>query len=182
MSIRGIGGRGRTIGILGILLLTGCGASAPARPPGGLGGEVITVYKTPTCGCCEEYIRYLRGHGLPVHGVERDDLAPLKRQWGIPEAMRSCHTARIGPYVGGRPCAGGGHRPPVGGTPLGPRDRPPQHAAGLPRDGRRPDRAADHLSHRPGRGRSPLDAVVNARFPGLAALDNCSQLSCLGLK
>jgi hypothetical protein len=60
---------------------------------------VITVYKTPTCGCCEEYIRYLRGHGLPVHGVERDDLAPLKRQWGIPEAMWSCHTARIGPYV-----------------------------------------------------------------------------------
>jgi hypothetical protein len=99
MSIRGIGGRGRTIGILGILLLTGCGASAPARPPGGLGGEVITVYKTPTCGCCAEYVRYLRGHGLLVHGVDRDDLAPLKRQWGIPEAMWSCHTARIGPYV-----------------------------------------------------------------------------------
>jgi hypothetical protein len=46
-----------------------------------------------------EYIRHLWDQGVAVHVVERDDLAPRKQQWGIPEAMWSRHTARIGPYI-----------------------------------------------------------------------------------
>ncbi len=85
---------------LGLLLLavTGACRSSP-QPASALAGEVVTVYRTPNCGCCSEYIRYLRSMGVAVHVIEREDLTPLKQQWGIPEAMWSCHTARIGPYA-----------------------------------------------------------------------------------
>jgi len=87
-------------GILGILLLISCTGSSPStRPASSLSGEVVTVYRTPNCGCCGEYIRYLRDQGVAVHVIERDDLTPLKRQWGVPESMWSCHTSRLGPYV-----------------------------------------------------------------------------------
>jgi len=85
---------------LGLLLLVGCQGAAPTTPLArSLAGEVMTVYRTPSCGCCGEYIRYLRNHGVAVHVVELEDLAPLKRQWGIPAEMWSCHTSRLGPYV-----------------------------------------------------------------------------------
>ncbi len=87
-------------GILGILLLISCTGSSPStRPASSLSGEVVTVYRTPNCGCCGEYIRYLRDQGVAVHVIERDDLRPLKRQWGVPESMWSCHTSRVGSYV-----------------------------------------------------------------------------------
>ncbi len=84
---------------LGLLILVGCGrASSSDASARALAGEVITVYRTPSCGCCGEYIRYLQAHGVAVHVVEREDLTPLKQEWGIPESLRSCHTSRLGPY------------------------------------------------------------------------------------
>lgn len=83
-----------------LLLLVGCANLSPSTPRAGpLAGEVVTVYHTPTCGCCREYIRYLQAHGVRVHGVQVDDLAPVKQQFGIPASMASCHTARVGPYA-----------------------------------------------------------------------------------
>lgn len=84
------------VGLLGLGLLAGCAAP---RPPADPLGTVVTVYFSPTCGCCKEWIRYLQAHGVQVHGVLQDDLRPLKERLGVPEAVRSCHTARVGPYT-----------------------------------------------------------------------------------
>jgi len=93
-------GRKAFLGILGILFLMGCQGSSPSfQRDSPLAKEVVTVYRTPSCGCCGEYIRYLRDHGVTVHVVEQDDLTPLKRQWGVPESMWSCHTSRVGSYL-----------------------------------------------------------------------------------
>lgn len=61
-------------------------------------GTGITLYSTPTCGCCREYASYLEGHGFQVETVFREDLSPIKDDLGVPEEMRSCHTAVIGDY------------------------------------------------------------------------------------
>ena len=67
--------------------------------PIALAGPLITVYKTPSCGCCVKWVEYLRKEGFEVKVVNRDDLAPIKQRSGVPPAMSSCHTALVDGYV-----------------------------------------------------------------------------------
>ncbi|MEK6211032.1 MAG: DUF411 domain-containing protein [Pseudomonadota bacterium] len=64
-----------------------------------LAGPLITVYKTPSCGCCVKWVEYLRNEGFEVKAVNRDDLEPIKQRAGVPPAMSSCHTALVDGYV-----------------------------------------------------------------------------------
>lgn len=60
----------------------------------------LTVYKTPQCGCCGEYVSYLASRGVRVKAVEVDEgeLYALKERLGIPRSLWSCHTALLGRY------------------------------------------------------------------------------------
>src|ERR1041384_5271312 len=62
-------------------------------------GTPITVYKTPTCGCCKAWVGHLSKSGVtpPTHALP--DLSETKDTLGVPDALRSCHTAVIGRYV-----------------------------------------------------------------------------------
>lgn len=64
-------------------------------------GEVreATLYKNPWCGCCTEYGRYLEAHGFEVTVEDTDDLAPIKRQAGVPEGLEGCHTLMVDGYA-----------------------------------------------------------------------------------
>ncbi|MBI1961548.1 MAG: DUF411 domain-containing protein [Parcubacteria group bacterium] len=57
------------------------------------------VHKTPTCGCCTNYITYLKRKGFEVEVQNHDDLTAIKEQYGVPAGMESCHTTVIGDYV-----------------------------------------------------------------------------------
>ncbi|MDX1650613.1 MAG: DUF411 domain-containing protein [Myxococcota bacterium] len=59
----------------------------------------VTVYKTPTCGCCTEWARHLEAHGFPVRLRDVTDLEAVKRRLGVPDQARACHTALVGGYV-----------------------------------------------------------------------------------
>lgn len=59
----------------------------------------VQVYKSPTCGCCEKYMEYLRQNGVEVSVVNVPDMAPVKAKYGIPEALQSCHTSLVNDYV-----------------------------------------------------------------------------------
>jgi len=59
----------------------------------------MTVYKSPWCGCCGAWVEHLRANGFSVAVEEREDLSPVKRGFGVPEALHSCHTAVIEGYV-----------------------------------------------------------------------------------
>lgn len=58
-----------------------------------------TLYKNPSCGCCEEYAGYLRKSGYEVDVVPTHDLDRIKREYGVPEALAGCHTTLVGGYV-----------------------------------------------------------------------------------
>src|SRR5262245_9470869 len=59
----------------------------------------ITVYKSPTCGCCAEWVAHLRANRFPVKVEDRDDLVPIKRQHRVPDDLQACHTALVEGYV-----------------------------------------------------------------------------------
>lgn len=57
------------------------------------------VYKSPTCGCCTGWVAYLEQNGYKVTTHTTDDVDIIKDKWGVPDEVRSCHTAKIGGYV-----------------------------------------------------------------------------------
>ncbi len=59
----------------------------------------VTVYKSPTCGCCANWVEHMQEHGYKVVVHDTEDMAPVKAQLGVPDALGSCHTATVGGYV-----------------------------------------------------------------------------------
>ncbi|MFA6120924.1 MAG: DUF411 domain-containing protein [Sideroxydans sp.] len=60
--------------------------------------DTVTVYKSPTCGCCEKYIDYLRENGFTVKAENRSNMDEIKKTHGMSHAA-SCHTSLVGGYV-----------------------------------------------------------------------------------
>jgi hypothetical protein len=61
----------------------------------------LTVYKSPTCGCCRAWVDHMKSSGFAVetHDMPDDKLAEVKDTFGVPAALRSCHVALLGAYV-----------------------------------------------------------------------------------
>jgi len=59
----------------------------------------MTVYKTPTCGCCAKWVDHMKAAGFDVKVQDMDDLTEIKQASGVPVRLRSCHTAVVGNYV-----------------------------------------------------------------------------------
>lgn len=59
----------------------------------------VTVYKSPTCGCCSKWVKHLESNGFVVEAKNRKNLNSIKRELGIEPQFQSCHTAKIGSYV-----------------------------------------------------------------------------------
>lgn len=86
------------VSALGAVAATaGIGAYATSITPAAAAD--VTVYKSPTCGCCGEWVKHLRANGFTVAVKETDNVAPIKARVGVPAGLASCHTALIGDYV-----------------------------------------------------------------------------------
>jgi hypothetical protein len=61
----------------------------------------ITVYKSPTCGCCGAWVEHMKQNGFTVDAqdVADDMLEQVKTTAGVPKALRSCHVALAGGYA-----------------------------------------------------------------------------------
>jgi len=62
-------------------------------------GQKVVIYKSPNCGCCGSYAKYLKQKGYSVEIISKNDLDPIKNKLGVPSDLESCHTAQIGDYV-----------------------------------------------------------------------------------
>lgn len=60
---------------------------------------VIEVTKTPTCGCCTEWVEHMREAGFTVKVVDVPDVTPVADGLGVPRDLRSCHTAKVEGYA-----------------------------------------------------------------------------------
>lgn len=62
----------------------------------------IKVYKTPSCGCCQKWVDYLKAEGFDVTVADYEDLDQFRERFGAPETHASCHIAEVqGYYVEG---------------------------------------------------------------------------------
>jgi len=61
----------------------------------------LTVYKSPTCGCCANWVAHKKSNGFTVdtNDVGEDMLNQVKATAGVPMAVRSCHIALAGGYA-----------------------------------------------------------------------------------
>ena len=60
---------------------------------------VIEVFKTPTCGCCSEWVEHMRASGFTVRATNLDDLTEVKKKHRVPDQAQSCHTGLVNGYV-----------------------------------------------------------------------------------
>jgi hypothetical protein len=84
-------------GLVALALTTGAVAPSPthahAKDP------VITVYKDPNCGCCNNWVEHLIKHGFRVTEKNTSEMSEIKRGLGIPQHLESCHTGVVNGYV-----------------------------------------------------------------------------------
>lgn len=59
----------------------------------------ITVYKSPTCGCCAKWVDHLEENGFDVVSIDTSDVNAVKAEVGVPRDLASCHTAMVNGYV-----------------------------------------------------------------------------------
>ena len=61
----------------------------------------VDVRKDAACGCCSKWVEHLRSQGFSVRATDMEigKLNDLKTTRGIPQKLRSCHTALVGGYV-----------------------------------------------------------------------------------
>ena len=73
------------------LALIACAEAAAAT--------VVEVVKSPYCGCCTQWVEHLRAAGFEVRVTDIEDVTPTARRLGVPDDLRSCHTASAGGYA-----------------------------------------------------------------------------------
>ena len=59
----------------------------------------LTVYKSPTCGCCSKWVEHMKANGFDVKAIDVDDVDKVKREHGVPASAASCHTGIVNGYV-----------------------------------------------------------------------------------
>lgn len=72
------------------------GTSAQRQAPQ---GPLVQVYKSPTCGCCANWVKHLQDNGFATRVVELEDLGDIKARNQVPRAAQSCHTATVDGYA-----------------------------------------------------------------------------------
>lgn len=82
--------------LLGAAVIVGFGGTACAQAPP---FRNLTVFKTPTCACCDGWISHMRDAGFTVSTTVLPGLQSVRSSGGLPEALASCHTGRIGGYL-----------------------------------------------------------------------------------
>ena len=68
--------------------------AVPAADP-----KTMTIYMSPTCGCCAKWVDHVKAAGFTTVVHEDEDMETVKDSLGVPKDLRSCHTAQIEKYL-----------------------------------------------------------------------------------
>lgn len=74
---------------LALASITGVAVAAP---------RTIEVWKSPSCGCCAEWVKHLQANGFAVKVSDTGNTAARARL-GVPMKYGSCHTAQVDGYA-----------------------------------------------------------------------------------
>jgi hypothetical protein len=83
------------IGIASVLLLSSASLGQQPKPK----PIAMSVYKSPSCGCCSLWVDYMRKNGFDAKVQDVDNIGALKLKLGVREEFSSCHTTEVGGYI-----------------------------------------------------------------------------------
>lgn len=80
------------------LLAVAAAAAMPTAPRAQSPTILVEVWKSPSCGCCKDWIRHLEAAGFRarVHDVGN---TAARARLKVPAQLGSCHTAWVGGYA-----------------------------------------------------------------------------------
>ena len=84
--------------LVGSLLYGAFASSLIAPRPTAAATLSIEVWKSPTCGCCKDWIKHLEANGFSVTSNDVGNSAVRKRL-AMPIRFGSCHTAEVEGYA-----------------------------------------------------------------------------------
>ena len=62
----------------------------------------MTIWRDPSCGCCDVYAEYMEGEGYHVTRIDDRDFDKRSVGVGVPEQGLGCHLAEVdGYYISG---------------------------------------------------------------------------------
>ncbi len=71
---------------------------AELAPPT-IGPKPIAIFKSSTCTCCTKWVDHIRAAGFTPVVRDEEEMDKLKDKLGVPDGVRSCHTAQIEGYL-----------------------------------------------------------------------------------
>lgn len=89
----------KAFGVGIVLALLGVGGYYYFGPAASSSLPTVTVYKSPSCNCCNKWVSHMREQGFQVKIESRFNVSPVKKQVGLPSSLAACHTATVGNYV-----------------------------------------------------------------------------------
>lgn len=81
--------------IMTFALLTTCLSANSANPNSANQSKFIKVFESPTCGCCDKWVEYMKSKGYKLEVHKSTDFYKIKEQHNIKPAYQSCHTGII---------------------------------------------------------------------------------------
>lgn len=84
----------RSIALRAVLLAATLAASLAAHA-----APLVEVFKSPTCGCCTQWVAHLRENGFEVRAHDVEDVGAARARVGMPDRYASCHSARVEGYA-----------------------------------------------------------------------------------
>ncbi|MGH7457695.1 MAG: DUF411 domain-containing protein [Longimicrobiaceae bacterium] len=63
------------------------------------GAPLVTIYKSPTCGCCANWVEHLQENGFRTEVHDSNELGSVKSEHAVPPDLSACHTALVDGYV-----------------------------------------------------------------------------------
>lgn len=67
--------------------------AAPIEVADTADAELLTVYKSPSCGCCTLWMEHVEGEGFKTETVHPENVDAVKDRYHVADDVRSCHTA-----------------------------------------------------------------------------------------
>ena len=86
---------------LAVVVAAACLGAVPLAQTKPAAGPALSVYKTPTCGCCSKWVEHMKkaGFEVTVTDMPQASLDNVKAKHKVPEAVHSCHTAVVAGYA-----------------------------------------------------------------------------------
>ena len=90
------------LALVSLLLCVQASAVSSLAAQSGGGANVlpkVIAYKDPNCGCCTLWIAHMKRAGFAVTAVNTPDMTAVRREYGVPGPVQSCHTAVVDGFV-----------------------------------------------------------------------------------